>query len=85
MFSYAFIHFKMVSVLLNWFGFALSGFFPFISLVRKLQTCCFILSLSIFFFTRKKKASKNLSLIKGSLFRVYEHFKKMFPAFTEAL
>ena len=78
MFSHAFIHFKMVSVLLNWFGFALSGFFfPFISLVRKLQTCCFILSL-FFFFSKEKEASKNPSPIKRSLFKVYEHFKKCF-------
>ena len=76
MFSRAFIHFKMVSVLLNWFGFALSGFFPFISLVRKLQTCYFILS--FFFFPKEKEASKNPSPIKRSLFKVYEHFKKCF-------
>lgn len=44
-FRYAFILCKIVSVLLNWFGFALSGTFRFIS-PGKLQTGCFVLILS---------------------------------------
>lgn len=72
----------MLLFTLKWFLFCLIGldllcqvFFSLYFLGEKVADLLFYIV--FFFFQKRKEASKNSTPIKRSLFKVYEHFKKM--------